>query len=65
LYICVYSAADAFALARNPMPSPNEGTILRGQKVRAARLSEATIELPEQPKSASFFTVQGQDSATG
>jgi hypothetical protein len=64
LYICVYSAADAFALARNPMPSPNEGAILRGKKVRAARLSEATIELPEQPKSASFFTVQGQQSAT-
>jgi hypothetical protein len=64
LYICVYSAADAFALARNPMPSPNEGAILRGEKVRAARLSEATIELPEQPKSASFFTVQGQQSAT-
>ncbi len=63
LYICVYSAADAFPIARNPMPSPNEGTILRGEKARAARLTEATIELPEQPKSASFFTVQGQDSA--
>ena len=47
------------------MPGPNEGTILRGQKVHAARLSEATIELPEQPKSASFFTIQGQDPATG
>lgn len=65
LYICVYSAADAFPLARNPMPSPNEGSILRGEKVRAARLCETTIELPEQPKSASFFTVQGQASATG
>ena len=65
LYICVYSAADAFPLARNPMPGPNEGTILRGKKVRAARLSEATIELPEQPRSASFYTVQGQASATG
>ncbi len=65
LYICVYTAADAFPLARNPMPSPNEGVILRGEKVRAARLCEATIELPEQPKSASFFTVQGQQSATG
>ena len=47
------------------MPGPNEGTILRGQKVHAARLSEATVELPEQHKSASFFTIQGQDSATG
>ena len=65
LYICVYSAADAFPLARNPMPNPNEGAILRGEKVRAARLTEAVIELPDQPKSASFFTVQGQESATG
>ncbi len=65
LYICVYSAADAFPLARNPMPSPNEGLILRGEKVRAARLDETTVELPEQPKSASFFTVQGQQSAAG
>ncbi len=63
LYICVYSAADAFPIARNPMPSPNEGMILRGEKTRAARLTEALIELPEQPKSASFFTVQGQESA--
>lgn len=63
LYICVYSAADAFPIARNPMANPNEGMILRGEKTRTARLSEAMIELPEQPKSASFFTVQGQDSA--
>ena len=63
LYICVYSAADAFPIARNPMANPNEGMILRGEKTRTARLSEAMIELPEQPKSASFFTVQGQESA--
>ena len=63
LYICVYSAADAFPIARNPMANPNEGMILRGEKTRTARLSEAMIELPEQPKSASFFTVQGQGSA--
>ena len=63
LYICVYSAADAFPLARNPMENPNEGMILRGEATRTARLSEAMIEVPEQPKSASFFTVQGQKSA--
>jgi ectoine hydroxylase-related dioxygenase (phytanoyl-CoA dioxygenase family) len=63
LYICVYSAADAVPLARNPMPSPNEGLIVRGAKARKARLQALEIELPEQPKSASFFTVQGQRSA--
>jgi hypothetical protein len=65
LYICVYSAADAVPIAPNPMPNPNAGTIVRGRKARRARLTEASIELPEQPKSAAFFTVQGQDSATG
>lgn len=63
LYICVYTAADAIPIARNPMPSLNEGRIVRGQEARFARLKEGRIELPKQPKSASFFTVQGQASA--
>ena len=63
LYICVYTAADAFHLAPNPMPNPNEGAIVRGRKSRVARLDEGLIELPEQPKMASFFAVQGQASA--
>lgn len=65
LYICVYTAADAVPIARNPMPNQNEGRIVRGEKSRRARLSPALVELPEQPKSASFFTVQGQASAAG
>lgn len=63
LYICVYTAADAIPLARNPMPSTHEGEIIRGQPARFARLTETRVELPAQPKSASFFTVQGQESA--
>jgi ectoine hydroxylase-related dioxygenase (phytanoyl-CoA dioxygenase family) len=63
LYICVYTAADAVPLARNPMANPNEGLIVRGQKMRQARLMEGMVELPEQPKMASFFAVQGQKSA--
>jgi ectoine hydroxylase-related dioxygenase (phytanoyl-CoA dioxygenase family) len=65
LYICVYTAADAVPLARNPMANPNEGLIVRGQKKRQARLMEGLVELPEQPKMASFFAVQGQKSAAG
>jgi len=65
LYICVYTAADAVPIARNPMPNENEGRIVRGVRKRKARLSPAIVELPEQPKSASFFTVQGQASARG
>lgn len=62
LYICVYTAADAVPIARNPMPSPNEGRIVRGVEAKFARLKEGLVELPKQPKSASFFTVLGQDS---
>lgn len=65
LFICVYTATDAFPLARNPMPSTLEGTIVRGCATRVARLMQADIELPEQPKLASFFAVQGQASASG
>ena len=64
LYICVYTAADAVPLAPNPMPSPNEGMIVRGKPSLSARMIDFRVELPKQPKSASFFTVQGQDSAT-
>ncbi len=63
LYICVYTAADAFPLAANPMPNPNEGRVVRGTASRTARLMDARVELPKQPKTASFFAVQGQQSA--
>ena len=62
LFISVYTAADAFPLARNPMPSKLEGTVVRGERTRVARLMQADIELPEQPVKASFFAVQGQAS---
>ena len=62
LYICVYSAADAVPIARNPMPNRNEGMIVRGRSTRRARLSDAIIELPEQPVRASFFAVQEEAS---
>lgn len=63
IYLCVYSAADAVPIARNPMPSSLEGTIVRGQASPTARLIPLRVELPQQPKSASFFTVIGQKSA--
>ena len=62
LYICVYSAADAFPIARNPMPNRNEGMVVRGRATRQARLSDAVIELPEQPVRTSFFEVQEEAS---
>ena len=43
LYICVYTAADAVPIARNPMPSLNEGRIVRGKEARFARLNEGLV----------------------
>ena len=63
IYLCVYSAADAIPIARNPMPSKLEGTIVRGQASQTARMVPLEVELPQQPISASFFTVLGQKSA--
>jgi ectoine hydroxylase-related dioxygenase (phytanoyl-CoA dioxygenase family) len=65
LYICVYTAADAVPIARNPMANPNEGMIVRGQASPMARLMDAIVELPAQAKVASFFATQGQKSAGG
>ncbi|MBC8239029.1 MAG: phytanoyl-CoA dioxygenase family protein, partial [Alphaproteobacteria bacterium] len=65
IYLCVYSAADAMPIARNPMPSTLEGTIVRGHASTTARMIPLQVELPQQPKSASFFTVIGQKSAGG
>ena len=64
IYLCVYSAADAIPIARNPMPSKLEGSIVRGQASQTARMVSLEVELPQQPKSASFFTVLGQKSAS-
>ena len=64
IYLCVYSAADAIPIARNPMPSKLEGTIVRGRASATARMIPLQVELPQQPKSASFFTVIGQKSAS-
>jgi ectoine hydroxylase-related dioxygenase (phytanoyl-CoA dioxygenase family) len=65
LYICVYTAADAFPLSPNPLPNRFEGSILRGRPTRVARLTARRVELPSQGKVASFFSTQGQRSAAG
>lgn len=62
LYICVYTAADAFPIAKNPMPNSDEGLVVRGKTTRRARLKELEVELPLEYKAASFFALQGQES---
>ena len=58
LYICMYSAADAFLLQRNSLPNRFEGAIVRGRPTRRARLEAGAVELPEIFRMASFFQVQ-------
>jgi ectoine hydroxylase-related dioxygenase (phytanoyl-CoA dioxygenase family) len=65
LFICCYTAADAVPLSPSPLPNRFEGAIVRGRPSRVARLAEMTVELPSGWKSASFFEVQGQRSASG
>ncbi len=63
LYICVYTAADAFPLEGNSLPDELEGRIVRGRPTRTARLTEGRVELRGAYRSSSFFQVQGQPSA--
>lgn len=58
LYIAVYAAADAVALAPSPVPSSLQGTIVRGARARCARLTGGMIELPPHYGASSFFEVQ-------
>ncbi len=65
LFITCYTAADAFPLAPSPLPNRFEGAMVRGKPSRHARLAEMSVELPSAWKNASFFEVQGQQSALG
>ncbi len=58
LYICMYSAADAFLLQRNSLPNRFEGAVVRGNASRRARLDPGRVELPAPFDGASFFQVQ-------
>ena len=58
LFICVYSAEDAVPLSPNPVPSTQEGQIVRGQATGRIRSMAYEVERPELPKQASFFFQQ-------
>lgn len=58
LYICVYSAADAWPLSPSPLPNRYEGRVVRGRPSRFARLDPGSVELPAAYRAASFFVVQ-------
>lgn len=60
LYICMYSAADAFLLCQNSLPNRFEGYVIRGEPSRVARLHGGLVELPEDSHRASFFQLQSE-----
>ncbi len=63
LFICDYTAADAFPLARPAMPNAHLGEVVRGRASHSARLEDCTLELPAAYQESSFFELQGQESA--
>ena len=58
LLICVYSSEDAVPLSPNPVPSSQEGQIVRGEATGRIRASAYEVQKPELPKQASFFFQQ-------
>ena len=60
LFIAIYSAEDALPLSPNPLPSRYTGEIVRGQRTNRVRCHSYEMDLPEVPKSASFFDQQAK-----
>lgn len=58
LFICVYSAEDAIPMSSNPVPTKYEGLIVSGEKTNKVRSIPYEIELPQKPKTTSFFDQQ-------
>ncbi|MGI9486732.1 MAG: phytanoyl-CoA dioxygenase family protein [Geminicoccaceae bacterium] len=64
LFISVYSAEDAVSYVPNPVPTRFEGEVVRGERTGRVRSINYQLDLPEKPKTASFFDQQsGQDTA--
>ncbi len=58
LFICVYSAEDAVPLVPNPVPSTLEGMVVKGARTGRVRSKDFTLQLPQKPAQASFFSQQ-------
>ena len=60
LFIYNLIAADAIPLARNPVPSRHDGMLVSGKEPGRIRATSFDIEIPEIPKSSSFFNQKAQ-----
>ncbi len=60
LFISEYRAEDAKALQVNHIPSVYDGEVVRGQRTNRVRCSSYSMEFPEVPTGASFFSQQAR-----
>ncbi len=60
LFISVYSADDALPCSPNPVPSRQQGEIVRGEASGRIRCIPFDIPLPQLPQTASFFDQQAR-----
>ena len=60
LFIAGYASADALPCSPNPVPSRNQGEILRGSESGRIRSIAFDIPLPQLPTTASFFDQQAK-----
>ena len=58
LFIITYVAEDARPLVPNPIPTRYDGTVVRGRATVRVRAVPFEMELPEYPRTASFFGQQ-------
>ena len=58
LFIAVYAAADSVRCSRNPVPNEHDGLLVSGTEPGYVRSEPWQIELPEYPRSVSFFAQQ-------
>ena len=58
LFIITYVAEDAQPFVPNPIPTARDGTVVRGRATGRVRSVPFDMELPEYPKTASFFGQQ-------
>ncbi|MEM7071379.1 MAG: phytanoyl-CoA dioxygenase family protein, partial [Pseudomonadota bacterium] len=58
LFICVYSAEDAYPLCPSPVSAVDEGMIIRGKKTNNIRSNAFKMTKPEKGEGASFFDLQ-------
>jgi phytanoyl-CoA hydroxylase len=64
LFIVTYAAEDAIALTANQVPHKFDGEIVRGVATGRIRASNYQLDMPEYPKTASFFGQQARVKTT-